>query len=106
MRMLSTLAILAVAMMPIAVSAQTAPAPAAPAAPEHYTTAKTGIGTLIGDPAAKAILMKIIPEIAGNEGIAAAGSMTLKDIQPRTGGLITDAQLSEIDYELAKLPAK
>ena len=53
------LALLAAALSPAATFAQTAPAPAA-AAPV-YTTADTDIGTLLDDPAAKAILDKHLP---------------------------------------------
>lgn len=103
MRMFSTLAILAAAAMPVAVSV---PTTASAQAAAHYTTADTSITTLLGDPAAKAVLMKIIPEIAGNEGISQAGSMTLKQIQEYAPDRITAKNLADIDAELAKLPAK
>lgn len=107
MRAFTTLAALAALTMPVAAFAQAAPAaPAATAAPTHYTTADTTISVLLGDPAAKAVLMKIIPEIAGSEQIAQAGGLTLKAIQQYAPDRLPDAKLSEIDYELAKLPAK
>lgn len=95
------LAILAAVATPVA-AAQAAPVgQAAPAA--KYTTADTPISTLLEDPAAKAILMKIIPEIAGSEQIAQAGGLTLKAVQQYAPDQLSDAKLSEIDAELAKL---
>jgi para-nitrobenzyl esterase len=100
--------------------AQTAPAAAAPAAatppasaasapapaPAHYTTADTDIGTLLDDPAAKAILDKYIPGMTTSDQIDMARGMTLKAIQPYAADKITDAVLANIDAEFAKLPPK
>jgi len=100
MRIISVIAlVLAATSVPAAASAQTV-------APKHYTTSATTIGVLMADPAAKAILLRIIPVIAGNDGISQANDQTLRAIQPMTQGNLTDAQLAEIDVELAKLPAK
>ena len=72
-----------------------------------YTSAETEIGTLLDDPAAKAVLVKIVPEMATNDQIEMARAMTLKDIQQYAPDEMTDAKLAEIDAELAKLaPAK
>ena len=78
---------------------------AAAAAPAHYTTADTEIGTLLDDPAAKAILDKYIPGMTSNSQIDMARSMTLQSIQQYAPNDITDAKLAQIDAELAKLPA-
>jgi hypothetical protein len=80
------------------------PAPAAAAA--HYSTAETSIGTLLDDPAAKAILVKYIPELANSPQIAQARGLTLKAIQAYAGGALTDETLGKIDWDLGKLPAK
>jgi hypothetical protein len=91
-----------------AVLAQTAPALAEPPAAAHaqYTTADTEIGTLLDDPAAKAVLVKHIPDIVSNDQINMARSMTLKGIQQYSPDKITDAVLVAIDTDLARLPAK
>lgn len=87
----------------------TAPAMAAgPAAPAvsapKYSSADTEIGTLLDDPAARAILEKHIPGLTTNPQIEMARSMTLKSIQPFAAEDVTDARLASIDAELAKLP--
>jgi hypothetical protein len=82
------------------------PAPAAAPAAGHYSTAATSIGDLLDDPAAKAILVKYIPELANSPQIAQARGLTLKAIQAYAGGALTDETLGKIDWDLGKLPAK
>lgn len=103
MRKFAAIALFALA-MPSASFAQGAPA-AAPAA-GHYTTAATSLGTMMDDPAAKAVLNKHIPMIVSNERIAMARSMTLKEIQGFAGDMVSDDVLAKIDADLATLPAK
>jgi hypothetical protein len=90
--------------------AQTAPAKPAAAAPA-YSTNTTQLGTLIANPATKAVLLKHIPEMINGLGdnLERASGMTLKEMQ---GALKTyspdalpDAKLAAIDADLAKLPA-
>ena len=106
MRLVSTFAAIALAVataaLPLAASAQQAPAPAAVAS---YTTEDTPIGTLLDDPAAKAVLAKHIPDVVSNPGIDQARGMTLKQVQQYSPD-ITDKVLTEIDADLAKLPVK
>jgi para-nitrobenzyl esterase len=86
--------------------AQTA-APATTAAKAaHYSTASTQIGTLLDDPAAKALIEKNIPGMTTNDQIDMARSMTLKDIQQYSPDTITDKVLANLDAEFAKIPAK
>ena len=85
-------------------AAQTPPAPP-PAAAQHYRTAETTLGTMLDDPAAKAVLVKYLPEMVQSEQIDMARGMTLKQIQPYAPTAVTDKVLGEIDGELAKLPA-
>ena len=82
------------------------PAAPAAAAADHYSTAGTPIGTLLDDPAAKAVLVKYIPEVVSNPQIDMARGMTLKDTQQYAPDMVSDQKLSQIDAELAKLPAK
>lgn len=81
---------------------QSAAAPASPA----YTTAATDIGTLLDDPAAKAVLDKHAPQFTANSQIQMARSMTLRQIQSYASDVLTDEVLTKIDADLAKLPAK
>ncbi len=89
-----------------AFAATPAPAATAPASAPKYTTADTEIGTLLDDPAAKAIIEKHIPGLVGNDQIDMARTMTLRAIQPFAEAEVTDERLAAIDAELAKLPAK
>jgi len=109
MRLISTFAafMLAAAMMaasPTITLAQQAAAPAPAAA--SYTTENTDLGTLLDDPAAKAVLTKHIPDVISNPGIDNARGMTLKQVQQYAADQLTDKVLAEIDVDLAKLPAK
>ena len=81
-----------------------AAAPAAPAA--HYTTAETTIGTLLADPAAKAVLDKNIPGLSDNPSIGMASAMTLRAIQPMAADKMSEETLNKVDADLAKLPVK
>ncbi len=77
-------------------------APARVAVP-LYTTAKTPIGTLLDDPAARVIVDRHIPNTSTDRRIYFARKFTLKGIQPMSQGKITDRQLAAIDAELARL---
>jgi para-nitrobenzyl esterase len=82
------------------------PAPAAAAAADHYSTSTTPIGTLLDDPAAKAVLVKYIPAVVSNPQIDVARGMTLKDAQQYAPDMVSNDTLAKIDAELAALPAK
>lgn len=97
-------AVAGVAAVPAIADAPAGAAPAA-AAPQKakYTTADTDIGTLLDDPAAKAILAKHIPGLVDNDQIDMARSMTLRGIQNYSPDELTDERLAAIDADLAKL---
>lgn len=80
------------------------PAPATAPAPA-YSTATTDIGTLLDNPATKAVIDKHMPGFSGNPQIDMARSMTLKQIQQFAGDQITDEVLAKVDADLAKIPA-
>lgn len=82
-----------------------ADAPAAPAA-APMSTATTDLGTLLDNPAAKAVLQNYIAQMIANPQIEMARSMTLKQLQGFAGDALTDATLANIDADLAKIPAK
>lgn len=105
MRML--LVATAILMSSTAVQAQTAPAPAPTAAPAaHYTAEATTIGSLLDDPAARAVLDKHIPGMTTNPQIDMARAMTLKMVQQYSPSTITDKVLADVDADFAKLPVK
>ena len=74
---------------------------------EVYTTDATDIGTLMADPAAKAILEKYLPNTIANSQFSMAHSFTLEFIKgfDQTGEL-TDANMEKISEELGKLSAE
>ncbi len=100
-----TVAVLLGAVICGPVMAQTA-SRTAPAAPAHYTTSDSDIGTLLDDPAARAVVDKHLPNFSKGDQIDMARGMTLKAIQQYASDTITDKVLAEIDADLAKLPWK
>jgi len=100
-------AALIVSAVPAAAFAQTAPATApAAAAATGYSVEDTDIGTLLDDPAAKAVIDKHIPGFSTKDQIDMARSMTLKGIQQYAPDMVTDKVLSDIQVDLSKLPVK
>lgn len=99
------------AMLPWAVVSAASAQPAAPvaaastpSAPAKYSTADTDLGTLLDDPAAKAILVKYLPQLVSNPQIEQGRSMTLKQLQSYAADVVTDEALKKIDDDLAKIP--
>ncbi len=103
-RQLSAIVLFAAMVVPAAAGAQ--PATTKPAAPALYTTTDTDIGTLLDDPAAKAVLDRVLPGFATNPQIELARSMTMRSIQQYASETLTDAKLAEVDAEFAKLAGK
>lgn len=103
--------ILAAALTVLAPGAAFAQAAAPAAAPTPapagtYSTATTEIGTLLDDPAARAVLDKYLPGMTSNDQVEMARAMTLKDIQQYSPDMVTDQVLTQLDAAFAKLPAK
>ena len=96
---LASLVATALPMLPTTAFAQAAQ-------PAHYSVSDTPVGKLIDDPAAAAILQKLIPTVWANEMFQSAGrELTLKAIQ-QYEAVLTDAKLAEIQAEFDKIPAK
>jgi hypothetical protein len=71
-----------------------------------YSTATTPIGTLMDDPVAKAILARHLPAVVSNPQFEMARGMTLVDIAPMSGGVITEVAMKAINQDLrAAAPA-
>ena len=90
------------------VTAAAADLPPAPPPPTrtpdgHYSSKLTPIGDLLKDPAAKAILLKYIPDVVNNPQIGMAAAMTLTTLKAYVPTL-TDDVMAKIDADLAALP--
>ena len=93
----------AASQVPAAVAAQEANA----AAPAHYSATSTLVGKLLDDPAANAILKRMIPGVYANDMFQTAGrDLTLKAIQQYEPDALSDANLAKIQAEFDKIPAK
>jgi hypothetical protein len=94
----------------LAASAVLAPtafaAPPAAAAPAAAYSTNTDLGTLLANPATKAVLQKHVPQLIANDQISAASSMTLRQVQSYAADMLTDDVLAKIDADLAKVPAQ
>lgn len=78
---------------------------AAPAA--HYSVTTTLVGKMLDDPAADAILKKMIPTVYANEMFKTMGrESTLKAIQQYEPEALSDENLAKLQAELDKIPAK
>jgi hypothetical protein len=87
---------------PSTAAAQTEQAPQA----AHYSVETTPCGKLIDDPAAAAILERLIPTVWANSMFQSAGrELTLRAIQ-QYEAVLTEAKLAEIQAEFDKIPAK
>jgi hypothetical protein len=99
----TTLAAMATLSMPAVATAQGATA----AQPAHYSVANTTVGKLLDDPAANAILKKMIPTVYANEMFQSQGrELTLKAIQQYEPDALSDENLAKIQAEFDKIPAK
>ena len=97
------LAAAAAAATPAAVMAQNAPAAQA----AHYSVKDTLVGKLLDDPAAAAILKRLIPTVYANDMFQSAGrDLTLKAIQQYEPEALSDANLAKIQAEFDKIPAR
>ncbi|MBO9519101.1 MAG: hypothetical protein J7493_13630 [Porphyrobacter sp.] len=102
-RIALALASLAAAALPLMAGQAFAQAAVQPA---HYSVTDTLVGKLIDDPAAAAILKRLIPTIWANSLFQTSGrDLTLKAIQQFETAL-SDEKLAEIQAEFDKIPAK
>ena len=93
--------------LPAAVHAQQ-PQTAQTAQSARYSVTTTLIGTLLDDPAAAAVLERMIPTVYANDMFRSMGrDQTLKGVQQFEGAVLTDQMLAAIQVELDKLtPSK
>ena len=81
-----------------------APPPATRTPDGHYSSKLTPIGDLLKDPAAKAVLLKYVPDVVNNPQIGMAAAMTLTALKAYVPTL-SDEVMARIDADLAALPA-
>ncbi len=104
-RLFATASLASAALLALPATATAADASAAK--PAHYSVATTLVGTLLDDPAAAAVLMKLIPTVYANPMFKADGrSLTLQAIQQYEPEALSDANLKKIQAEFDKIPAK
>jgi cytochrome P450 len=78
----------------------------APSSGSHYSTAETKIGSLLADPAAKAVLDKYFPGVSTDKRITMGKGMTLRAVQKFAPSLFTNEALDAVDAALAELPVQ
>lgn len=96
----------ALAATPVSVTAAEPTPPVASTSASVYSVEDTDIGTLLDDPAARAILDKQIPGMTTNPQIEMARSFTLRQIQQFAADQVTDDVLAKIDADFKALGAK
>jgi len=79
------------------------PPPPTRTADGHYSSKLTPIGDLLKDPAAKAVLLKYIPDVVNSPQIGMAASLTLTGLKAYVPAL-SDEVMAKIDADLAALP--
>lgn len=94
----------------LSASPQAAPAPSvAPAVGQLNVTALSvdaPIETVMADPAGKAVIEKLLPTLPTHPMYEAIKGMSLRAVQPLSGGAITEADLTNIDTQLTALSKK
>lgn len=110
MKLIAAAALLMVSATPVfaQTSAPATPAPATPSvAPGAAATGKftvdTPIEQLVADPAAKAVLESAIPGISQHPSFDQFKAMSLTQVQPYSGGVITDEIIKKVAEGLAAI---
>lgn len=113
MKLIAAAALLMVTATPVLAQTTAAPMPATPApatptvTPGAAATGKytvdTPIEQLVADPAAKAILESAIPGISAHPSFDQFKAMSLTQVQPYSGGAITDEIVKKVAEGLATI---
>jgi hypothetical protein len=92
----------------LAVTLAAAPAIAETAPPAHYSAANTLIGTLLANPAARAVIGRRFPMLLQSRAVASgmANRMTLRSLKRFKPAIFTDAALAAIDADFAHMPGR
>ncbi len=101
------LAALAAGALPLVTTQAVGAQAAAAAKPAKYSVNETLVGQLLDDPAANAVLKKMIPTVYANEMFQTMGrDITLRAIQQYEPEALSDANLAKLQAELDKLTPK
>jgi hypothetical protein len=99
-----TFAALLLATMPIVAVPAYAGAPHSTSA--AYSVKETSLGTMLDDPASRAIIARFAPDIIGHPQVQMARSLTLVQLQGFAGDMLADPVLASIDAALRKAAPK
>lgn len=99
MNKLSAAVVLAMALLTTPVIGEAAPA-------AHYSTARTRIGTLLADPAARAVIARRFPMLLQSKAVTSgqANRFTLRILKRFKPAIFTDTALAEADADFARIP--
>lgn len=75
----------------------------APAAPKTFSVATSTIGDLLDNPAAKAVFVKDLPDLASNPQLDQGRGMTLPEVVQYVPDLTPD-KLAQVDADLKAIP--
>lgn len=100
---MKTLFLAGLLLVPSAAALAQAPAPATASA---GLTLDSSIETLMADPGAKAVVLASLPDLDAAPGYDQFKVVSLRRLQPHSGGKITDENLAAIEAGLKALPAK
>ncbi len=92
----------ALAFLSPAAFAQTAPAPAATPAAAKFNL-DTPIEAIVADPRAKAVLDADLPGVSTHPSYDMFKGMSLRAVQPMSGGKLTDEALKKVEADLAAI---
>lgn len=106
--MIALSAVAALAAVAVNASAETtkpaAPVATAPVCVAEKLTSDSLVGDLLDNEAAKAILIKHVPDLKDNDQIEMARAMSLRSLQAYAADTFTDKVLASIDADLATIP--
>lgn len=74
--------------------------------PARYSTTDTPIGTLLDNPASKAVIQKYAPRVVGSPQIDAVRDRSLKALQGYAPQELSDEVLGKMDAELIRIAPK
>ena len=74
----------------------------------RYSTARTPIGTLLADPAGRAVLTRRFPVLLQSKAVTSgrANRFTLRTLKRFKPAVFTDAALAAADADFAAMPAR
>lgn len=97
-------AVPALAQTAASASSSSSSSAAAPACVAEKLSSDSLVGDLLDNPAAKAILIKHVPELKDNDQIDQARPMPLRSLQAYAPDTFTDQVYADIDADLATIP--